>query len=312
MKDKAVARRIPHTEGDDLKLAVATIICTVFALSLGDAVIKLISSDFALWQVFVLRALLAAPVLIALMKVRTPGTSLLPGKVGWTALRSVMLTIMWIAYYISLPHVALSVAAAVYYTLPLFITLFAALFAGEKVGVRGWTGVALGFCGVLLILRPQADDFNAHALLPLLSAILYAGAMILTRTRCRSESPLVLSLSLNVSFVLTGLLASLLIITWAPSPELVEEHRFLLGEWTTMGTTQWLAMALLAGAVLVGSIGAAVAYQVGPSSTVATFDFFYLAFAAIWGLVFFSEIPDQVTTAGIALIAVAGIIAVRR
>ena len=109
-----------------------------------------------------------------------------------------MLTFMWVAYYTALPHVALSVAAAVYYTLPLFITLFAALFIGEMVGVQGWIAVFLGFCGVLLILKPQAEDFNAYALLPLISAILYAFAMIITRTKCKNESPLVLSVPIRL------------------------------------------------------------------------------------------------------------------
>ena len=79
-----------------------------------------------------------------------------------------------------------------------------------------------------------------------------------------------------------------------------------------MGPRQWLAMGLLAAAAIVGSVGAAIAYQAGPSATVSTFDFFYLAFAALWGFLFFAEVPDEIGFTGIVLIAVAGIIAVRR
>ena len=151
-----------------------------------------------------------------------------------------MLTFMWVAYYTALPHVDLSVAAAVYYTLPLFITLFAAVFIGERVGVRGWIAVFLGFCGVLLILRPRADDFNGYALLPLTSAVLYAFAMILTRTKCKNESPLVLSFGLNVSMIGVGVVATLFVALWGPSsmnkPCLSGLHPHSLGlEWAQTG-----------------------------------------------------------------------------
>ena len=79
-----------------------------------------------------------------------------------------------------------------------------------------------------------------------------------------------------------------------------------------MGITEWLAIAVLATAILFGSVGAAIAYQAGPPSLVATFDFSYLAFAALWGLVFFAEMPDALTALGMAMIVAAGLLAIRR
>lgn len=219
---------------------------------------------------------------------------------------------MWVAYYAALPHVALSVAAAVFYTLPLFITLFAAILLGEKVGLQGWLAVFLGFCGVLLVLRPQAEDFNVYALLPLGSAILYALAMILTRGHLRRESPLVLSLALNLSFIGVGGAATILLWCWGPASAETQADRFLLGGWIALGSREWLAGGLLAAAIITGSVFTAVAYQSGPPSLVATFDFAYLAFAALWGLLFFAELPDAVTAIGIVLVATAGVLAVRR
>lgn len=79
-----------------------------------------------------------------------------------------------------------------------------------------------------------------------------------------------------------------------------------------LGAQEWLTKGLLSAAVVIGSVGAAIAYQAGPSSIVSTFDFSYLAFAALWGLLFFGEVPDAITLGGIILIASAGILAVRR
>lgn len=132
--------------------------------------------------------------------------------------------------------------------------------------------------------------------------------MILTRTRCRGENPAVLSLALNVAFVVAGTAASgLILLTGA-----TDEASFLLGPWTAMEGREWMAMVVLAAAVIIGSVGAALAYQVGPPAIVATFDFAYVGFAAIWGFVFFTEVPDAVTLAGMVLIVVAGLLVTRR
>ena len=284
----------------------------MFALSLGDALIKRISADFSLWQIFVVRSAIAVPVLIAVIKSRYQSVSLIPHDVRWTALRSLMLTFMWVGYYSALPNLALSVAAAAYYTSPLFIAMFAALFIGDKVGRAGWIAVLIGFCGVVLILRPHASDFNVYALLPLISAVLYALAMIITRTKCKTENPLVLSLGLNLSFIVVGSAAALLIGLWGPSSAQTEIHPFLLDQWISMGTNEWFAMGVLATAVIIRSVGAAIAYQVGPSSIVATVDFSYLAFAAVWGFLFFAEVPNAITVAGMILIVGAGMLAIKR
>jgi drug/metabolite transporter (DMT)-like permease len=295
--------------GDNVRLAVAVILATDFALSLGDAAIKQASTSFVLWQIFAIRSAIAIPILVAIIRLRFRTWPLLPRQPGWVVLRSLMLTLMWVAYYAALPHLALGIAAAAYYTLPIFITLFAALFIGDRVGPRGWIAVVLGFAGVLLILKPSAAGFNAYALLPIVSAVLYALAMILTRTRCREENPLILSLSLNVSFIAAGLLATLALQFIGPSDA---SNAFLLGPWSAMGGQEWLVMALLVASIIIGSVGAAIAYQAGPPATVATFDFSYIGFASVWGIVLFAEAPSLVTIAGISLIVVAGIIAVRR
>ena len=304
--------QLTRSDGDNIALAVSAILFTVFALALGDALIKRSSADFTLWQIFVIRSAIAIPVLVAVVKLRYEDVSLKPHYVYWTALRSLMLTFMWVAYYTALPHVDLSVAAAAYYTLPIFITLFAALFIGDTIGAKGWVAVFLGFCGVLLILKPQADDFNAYALLPIISAILYALAMIITRTKCRNENVLVLSIALNVSMISVGVLVTLLIWLWDPSNAETASYPFLLGQWTSMEQKEWLTMGLLTTAIIIGSVGAAIAYQAGPSSIVATFDFAYVAFAAGWGFVFFAEVPDPITVTGMVLIVGAGVLAVRR
>jgi len=294
---------------DNLKLAIAAILVACFALSLGDALIKQQSAAFVIWQIFVMRSLIAIPLLIYLVRIYSCRDPIRPIRPAWTLLRSAILVLMWIFYFAALPHIELAIAAAAYYTLPIFITLFAAIFLGEKITIKGWLAVLLGFAGTLLILQPQAGDFNAHALLPLVSALCYATAMIITRSKCQQEKPTVLSLWLNIVFVGTGALVLLALYLWQPGSDLVAANPFLFGTWTPMWLDEWRIMAILASAIVVGSIGAAIAYQNGPSSIIATFDFAYVGFAAIWGFMLFAEVPGSQVTIGIVLIVIAGVTA---
>ena len=295
-------------KADNPKLAIATITVACLGLSLGDALIKQQSAEFALWQIFALRSSLVLPFLLGLLLLRHGLRAWRPVKPGWTLLRSLLLVVMWIFYFTALPHVEFAVAAAAFYTLPIFITLFAWLFLGERIHATGWGAVAAGFVGTLLILQPQADSFSVWTLLPLVSALLYAVAMILTRSKCRAEHPVALALWLNASFILTGCLALVLLYWWHPGPDQVAINPFLFGYWTPMHADQWLTMGILAAAILLGSLGAAIAYQLGRASTVSVFDFSYVGFAAAWGYLMFDELPSAMVSLGIGLIVTAGIL----
>ena len=125
------------------------------------------------------------------------------------------------------------------------------------------------------------------------------------------ENPKILSLSLNITFIVIGIVASLLIAIWDPAESARDTYPFLIGDWAVLDLSGWLTMSVLAVVVILGSLFAAIAYQNAPSSVVATFDYSYLAFAALWGLLVFSEVPDALTILGMVMIVGAGMIAIR-
>ena len=303
---------ITSTREDNLKLAISAVLIAVFALSFGDAVIKSMSLSFPLWQIYVIRSLIALPILVMILKLQQPDTSVLPVSIFWVGIRSILLACMWVAYYLALPKVNLSVAAAVYYTIPLFITLFSAVFTGDKVSGKSWLAITIGFAGVVIIVRPDAQGFNLYVLLPLIASILYALAMILTRTKCLNENAKVLAISLNMTFILVGLIATITLMIFQPDLSNKLANPFLLGDWAFMDQNAWFVMSVLAIVITIGSLFAAIAYQNGPSSIVASFDYSYLLFSALWGFIFFAEIPDTVTVMGMLMIAGAGLIAIRQ
>jgi len=299
-------------KADRIGAAVMAMVFTDLTLSIADAIIKVTIADMPLSQFVFLRSCVTLPLLVAILKWRFPLVSLRPIHPGWAVVRSSLLLSSVLSYYAVLPHLDFSMAAAVYYTIPLFITLFAAVWIREAVGWRGWIGVVLGFAGVLLMLRPQAGDLNVYALMPLVSAILYALAMVLTRTKSRGENPFVLALTFNLIAIILGGGASIGAFMSGGETGQGTVGTLLMGKWIAMGAPQWGLIVLLSMAVMIGSVGSAVAYQLGPSSIISTWDFSYLAFAVIWGVLLFSERLDAASMLGITLIALAGIIVVRR
>jgi drug/metabolite transporter (DMT)-like permease len=295
---------------ETIALGVAVIVATAFAMAFGDALVKHVSADFTVWQIYVLRSLVAIPIAAALLLCSGRTATIRPKSAGWVCLRSALLMVMWLAFYAALPVLSLPVVAAAYYTGPLFITLFSAALIGEPVGLRRWTAIVLGFVGILAILRPGTEAFSSLTLLPIASAAAYALAAIVTRAKCIDERPLVLSLVLNVAFMVVGAIATAALVVWTPAESQAAAYPFLLGRWTAMGLREWGIILLLAVLIVAISSGVAKAYQSGPPAVIATFDYTYLIFAAFWSFGFFSELPDLMTTTGMLAIAGAGILAV--
>jgi drug/metabolite transporter (DMT)-like permease len=294
---------------ENIALGISVIVVTAFAMAFGDALVKHVSADFTVWQIYVWRSLVAIPITVVLLCSGRIVT-ILPKSAGWVCLRSGLLMIMWLAFYAALPVLSLPVVAAAYYTGPLFITLFSAILIGEPVGPRRWTAIVLGFVGILVILRPGTEAFSYLTLLPIASAVAYALAAIVTRAKCIEERPLVLSLALNVGFLIVGAIATAAIVIWAPAESQAAAYPFLLGRWTAMGVREWGIILLLALLIVAISSGVAKAYQSGPPAVIATFDYTYLVFAAFWSFVIFSDLPDTMTVIGMLLIAGAGMLAI--
>ena len=292
---------------DRVVLGAIIMTATALGLAFGDAMIKLLSTDFSMWQVFTARALLAVPLIVLLLLVRQ---GLRPRALGWIVLRSFFLLAMWLCFYTALPALNLAVAAAGYYTGPLFITLFSALLIGEPVGAKRWAAIATGFVGVLVILRPGTDTFSLLTLLPVAAAMFYALAAVVTRAKCSDENPLVLALALNIGFLLFGLVGSAGVLLIDPAGVEASACRFMLAGWSPMGAREWAVMAFLAVLIVGVTTGTAKAYQSAPPAIIAAFDYSYLIFAALFSLVIFAAPLDALTIVGMALIAGAGLFAI--
>lgn len=293
---------LPARPGLALPQGVPAILIAVFAMALTDAIVKLSSSGMVLWQIWILRSVLVLPVLFLAARGRVAG----PGTV-WLALRALALVVQYLFFYAALPLIDMALVGAAFYVAPFFILGLSALVLRTPVTLRHWLAIATGFAGLLLIVRPFGLDFTPFILLPIAAALCYAIAAVLTRARCANATPLAMAFWLNLICLIAGLALGL-VHSRVDAPDWAG---FLFGPWQAMATTDWAMIVALSGLVIVLSVALARAYQSPRPEVVAAFDYAYMVFAVIWGLVLFGEVPDLATLAGIALITAGGLMMLR-
>lgn len=294
--------------GDQTTLGIAIILVSVLMMAFADALVKLISDDLTIWQIFFARSLFGVPILLFLARARK--VNLIFREPRWVLARTLCLLLCWVALYASFTVLSLSVAAVAVYANPIITTLLSAALIDERVTRRQWVGVLLGFLGVIAIIRPGTESFSSFVILPLVAAALYSTAMIITRSKCQNDAPLALSLALLGCFLVAGMIAIAALAIIDLGADTKSAFPFLLGDWVPIGVREWSLMALLGVLAATYFMGVARAYQIAPPQIIGTFDYGYLLFAAFWGYLFFLEIPDLPTVGGMVLVTLAGLLVV--
>lgn len=274
-------------------------------MAFADAVIKSVSDTMSIWQLFAVRSLFGLPILLLL----THQTGLRRAfRSPWVWLRSVLLVLCWLTYYASLPWLDLSLAAVAVYTNPVITTVLAAIWLREPVSRRQLAGVGLGFIGVWVIIEPGSAEFSAAIGLPILAALFYSTAMITTRAKCRADDALAMGTALHIAFVVAGVVGLAAVHLGSFGNPTESDTLFLTRDWVDLSRAQWATLAILGLLAAAYFTGVAKAYQSAPPQRLATFDYGYLISATLWGFVLFSEVPDQTTIIGMALITAAGLL----
>lgn len=286
--------------------AVAAILLAMLLFALQDLTIKLIAHDISIWQLSALRSIMMGWLLAITVAFLGWREVLFPRAWAWPAFRALMLTLSYLLFYASLPFLSLSEAGATFFVGPLFITVLAALLLGEPIGPRRIAAVAIGFVGVLVIVRPGLAGFEPIALLPLGAALAYAIAVVTTRWRCPEESVFALTLVHSIVSVAVGMVGMALLPVLPIGAEARAAWPFLFEGWVPLGAVAFWMTLVTAALLMGGMLASMAAYQEGEASRIAPFEYSYLAVVPLLDLLVFAVAPDAMTLAGIALIVVSG------
>ncbi|WP_174801499.1 DMT family transporter [Martelella limonii] len=272
------------------------ITAAVLLLSLSDAVVKLSGARYGLAQLILLRSLGAC--LLLFVVARLWRHEIITRAPLWVTLRSLSLVAMWLFYYAALPMLSFALAAACFYTSPLWMALLSRLILKQPLGRTRTVAVFLGVAGVFLAVNPFVQAPTFWVLLPLAAAFCYALAAVITWQKCRDEGAFAMAFNLNVLLTIAAaaLIAGLAMVgVDAPGS-------FVFSLWPVLAARDWAVLGMLAVFMVIIATSVAGAYRLAPAPVIGLFDNAYLVFAAIWGVVFFDQFPGPVELAGMMLI----------
>jgi len=254
-----------------------------FFFSIMNYLVRLAGQELSPIEVAFFRNLFALLFMMPwLLRVGRSGlaTRRLGGHV-WRALFGMGAMFCW---FYSVTLMPLAEAVSLNFTVPLFATAGAALVLGEVVRARRWTATAVGFLGVLVILRPGFTDVTWVTGLPILAAAFMACATLFVKSLSETESPNTIVLYMNL--LLTPLSLVPAVFVW---------------QWPSTTTLSYMAMlGLLAAAA---HIALTRAYAVADASAVLPLDYTRLPFVAAIAFLAFGEVPDLWTWVGAGIIA---------
>ncbi len=291
---------------------IVALILGIAIFSIQDVILKLLSGDYPLHQAMVLRSLTALPFHVAIVwwfdgrlsTITTPG--------WWKMLaRGLLNFVAYTAYYLGLAYVPMADAVALFFTSPLFITLAAVLFLGERVRLVTAVALAAGFGGVLMVVKPGGEGFDLAAFLPIIGALGYAISMVVARPLGRTESAAAMAFWGNICFLFCALALSAIYGSGAYAGSSHPSLAFMTRGWVTPELSDLL---LMSGCGVIAAVGLTLltyAYRVAPAATVAPFEYSFMFWAVLWGWIFWKDFPDMIGWVGIAVIIMAGLLVIR-
>ncbi len=284
--------------------AIAAILCFSFV----DLGIKLLSDDYALHQVVLLRSLVSLVVFLGLImpfsggwrvfRTRRPGAHLLRGS---------FIVCANVCLFLGLAAMPIADAVAIFFISPLAIAVMSVIFLKETVGPRRWIAILVGLIGVLMIVQPGTDAFQFASLLPAIAAVLYGAMHMVTRKIRNTESAATVTIYVIFTFLVSSAIIGFFLSDGRYEPDVHPALSFLVRAWAPLdGYALWV-IVMLGVAGVGGSWLITQAYRLSEAAFAAPFEYVAMPIAIFWGAVFFDTWPTLNAWIGIALILGSGL-----
>jgi len=283
----------PLADADERPLsAIGFVLLAMLVFSGMDATSKILVQDYSpievAWGRFTINLLVLLPFVLRqrVHPLRTGNLAIQIGR-GFAMVGS---GVFFMAALVTMP---IPEATAISFVSPFFVTALSIPILGERVGIRRWSAVAVGFLGIVVIVRPGSATFHPAALLPMASSLCFAAGLVLTR-RLRSSDRALTTL-FYTCFVAFLIMSLMLPFVWqTPTP-------IAFGRMVLMGSLSAVAQYFL----LIG-------YQRAAASLLAPFSYVQIVTSTLWGALLFGTWPESTTWLGSAIVVACGIYVLHR
>jgi len=262
-------------------------------LSIKDGFAKFLSSDLSVLQIAWARYFFAVAFVFSIMFFFFRKNLVWTDKPKLQLIRGLILLTANLLFFYSISIISLAKALTLAFIAPLVVTAFSPIFLGEKVGLRRWSAVIIGFIGSMVVIRPGFVEINLASLAALGTGVTYGFYLIITRKLSSSDNPL-------LTLLLTGVVGAIIISFVMP---------FV---WIKPTFNQWSMMAAIGIFACIGHLFIILSLKYADASKLAPFSYFEIVTNIIIGYYIFSDFPDKWTFLGLFIIIFSGIYISRR
>jgi len=276
-----------HTFNASQTRGIAMVIIGLSIAAFAGAIMKLLGNQISAYQVAWFRFAGMSVILLPYLIWRYGLAGLKPARPMIQLARGLTMAGATTAFVIGAQTVDYADAIAILYAYPFLLVVIAVMFLGEHANWSVWIGVAGGFAGVLLVMRPEFDQINSGNLYIFVCAVIVSVQLALNRKLSIVSPPLVTAFA--------GAICAALVLTL-----------MLPGSWQPIPDSAWLYIGVL---IISGSINQTLlvyAFAHADASTLAPFTYFEIVSAVIFGYLFFGTLPTMLSWMGICLITAGG------
>lgn len=258
--------------------ALAIMFVSTIAFSLMHACVRNLSGELHPFEIAFFRN--AFGVVVILPWFLRYGTSILSTKrFGLHSVRAGLNVIAMLCFFFALSITPLSRVAALSFTAPIFATVLAIVILGEKVRLRRWIAIAVGFAGTYVAIRPGFNEVDLGSILVLVQSVAWAAALITIKILGRTESSITIATYMVLMMTPLSLVPAL--FYW---------------QTPTLDQLGWLLAIGVLGTL--GQLLMTQSLKEGDTTVVLPVDFFKLIWASALGYWIFAEVPDRFTWIG--------------
>lgn len=264
---------------------IGLMLLAIFMFSFGDALGKFMVATYSVGQLLWLRACAALIVLFPMAwRHRAAFTRL---ERPWLQLLRVILSTLEVAaFFLATVYLPLADVITYYLASPIFVTALSPLVLREHVGWRRWSAVLIGFCGVLIALRPSSQTVSWPAVIALGGSLSFSLLMLITRSLRATPDIVLASSQFAGTFALGALLSP---FGWV-TPSLGSLGLFAAAGFISVGALLCVNRSL----------------KLAPASVVVPYQYSMIVWAVMFGYFVFGDVPQVATIVGAAIIIGAG------
>jgi drug/metabolite transporter (DMT)-like permease len=262
-------------------------------LPIMDGFAKYLSSTLPVlqitWSRYFFTVVIALPIMLIFFRKNLTWTE----QPKLQLIRGLLLFCANVLFFYSISIISLSKALTLAFIAPLIVTILSPVLLGEKVGLRRWAAVIIGFIGSLIVIRPGFVEINLASIAALGTGVLYGFYLIVTRKLHNSDHPL-------LTLLLTGVVGAILGTMIVPTV------------WVQPTITEWYMMFAIGFFASIGHLFLILSLKYADASKLAPFGYFEIVTNIIIGFYFFNHFPDNWTFLGLFIIMSTGVYIFRR